>query len=74
MSLFDQINEKKAVFFEDYISFDDNSFSVILERIAKKLLPESAVKRYEELFDSFIRYLTTKSSFKSLVYSTGLLQ
>ena len=28
MSLFDQINEKKAVFFEDYISFDDNSFSV----------------------------------------------
>ena len=24
MSLFDQINEKKAVFFEDYISFDDN--------------------------------------------------
>ena len=27
--------EKKAVFFEDYISFDDNSFSVILERIAK---------------------------------------
>ncbi len=35
MSLFDQINEKKAVFFEDYISFDDNSSSVILERIAK---------------------------------------
>lgn len=24
MSLFDQINEKKAVFFEDYISFNDN--------------------------------------------------
>ena len=24
MSLFDQINEKKAVFFEDYISFVDN--------------------------------------------------